>query len=73
LNRKYRLLTIHKYRNQQFVEVDDNIAAEFPLTIFVNHQELVTLVCSPSGFSGISGRIPLERRINLRCIRYCSP
>lgn len=54
MNRMYTPLTIYKYRDHQFAEVDDNIAAEFPLTIFVNDQELVTLVCSPQDFSELA-------------------
>ncbi len=39
---------IAKYRNGRFVEEEDEIALEFPLTITVNGEEFATIVCTPA-------------------------
>ncbi|MCH1623991.1 formate dehydrogenase accessory sulfurtransferase FdhD [Fredinandcohnia quinoae] len=39
---------IVKYHFGQFVEEEDQIVTEFPLTIILNNKEFATLVCSPS-------------------------
>lgn len=41
---------IIKYDGQSLVEVQDDIANEFPLTIYVNGDEFATMVCTPSHF-----------------------
>ncbi|SFB11793.1 MULTISPECIES: formate dehydrogenase accessory sulfurtransferase FdhD [unclassified Bacillus (in: firmicutes)] len=43
-------ITITKYINGQFVDVEDAIVNEFPLTIFVNDDEFATMVCTPTDF-----------------------
>jgi FdhD protein len=42
--------TITKYSNGQFLNVEDVIVTEFPLTIFVNDAEFATMVCTPTHF-----------------------
>ncbi|TDM02307.1 formate dehydrogenase accessory sulfurtransferase FdhD [Macrococcus carouselicus] len=39
---------IIKYHDGHFIEQTDNIATEFPLTLYVNQQEFATIVCSPT-------------------------
>ena len=41
---------ITKYSNGQFLNVEDVIVNEYPLTIFVNDQEFATMVCTPTDF-----------------------
>lgn len=43
-------LIIRKYINGQFMDVEDAIVNEFPLTIFVNDEEFATMVCTPTDF-----------------------
>lgn len=43
----YTRKLIHRYSENKVEEVNDVIAREFPLTIFINEREIVTLVCSP--------------------------
>lgn len=38
---------IVRYQDGQFSNVDDMVAEEFPLTVYINDIEFVTLVCSP--------------------------
>jgi len=38
---------VWKYKADNFVESDDHIVAEYPLTIIVNGEEFATMVCSP--------------------------
>lgn len=38
---------IYKYSNADVQEMEDQIVREFPLTIFINHKEILTIVCSP--------------------------
>ena len=38
--------TVYRY-HKQLNEVDDIIASEFPMTIYINQQEFATIVCSP--------------------------
>lgn len=38
---------LHRHSQNKVEEVSDVIAREFPLTIFINDREIVTLVCSP--------------------------
>ncbi|KAA1039626.1 formate dehydrogenase accessory sulfurtransferase FdhD [Macrococcus equipercicus] len=40
--------SIIKYQNNEFTTVDDMIATEFPLTLYVNREEFATIVCSPT-------------------------
>lgn len=42
--------TITKYTNGEFLDVEDVIVNEFPLTIFVNDMEFATMVCTPTHF-----------------------
>jgi FdhD protein len=42
--------SIIKYSHQEFIEQEDEIAIEFPLTIFINNEEFATMVCSPCDF-----------------------
>lgn len=39
---------IVKYDGQRFIEQDDEIAVEYPLTIMLDGEEFVTMVCTPS-------------------------
>lgn len=39
--------TVHRFSKGQFVKVEDQIVTEHPITIKVNGNELVTIVCSP--------------------------
>lgn len=39
---------IHQYREGQFTCKTDEIVEEYPLTVMVNGEEFVTLVCSQS-------------------------
>ncbi|HAQ07116.1 MAG TPA: sulfurtransferase FdhD, partial [Bacillus bacterium] len=41
---------ITKYTDGQFMDVEDVIVNEFPLTIFVNDMEFATMVCTPTHF-----------------------
>jgi FdhD protein len=41
---------ITKYTDGQFLDVEDVIVNEFPLTIFVNDMEFATMVCTPTHF-----------------------
>ncbi len=43
----YTKKKLHRYSQNKIEEVNDVIAREFPLTIFINKREIVTLVCSP--------------------------
>ena len=38
---------IIRFKNGQFEEIEDTVAEEFPLTIYVNDVEFATMVCSP--------------------------
>lgn len=40
--------SISKYHENNLTAVDDFIVREYPLTLFINNVEIVTLVCSPS-------------------------
>ncbi|WP_102261932.1 formate dehydrogenase accessory sulfurtransferase FdhD [Mesobacillus jeotgali] len=42
--------TITKYQDGQFLDVEDVIVNEFPLTIYVNDMEFATMVCTPTHF-----------------------
>ncbi|WP_079508156.1 formate dehydrogenase accessory sulfurtransferase FdhD [Mesobacillus jeotgali] len=42
--------TITKYQNGKFLDVEDVIVNEFPLTIYVNDMEFATMVCTPTHF-----------------------
>jgi FdhD protein len=42
--------TITKYHDGQFLDVEDVIVNEFPLTIYVNDLEFATMVCTPTHF-----------------------
>ncbi|MBU8908295.1 formate dehydrogenase accessory sulfurtransferase FdhD [Desertibacillus haloalkaliphilus] len=39
---------IVQYSDNQFQSVEDEIATEFPLTIYVNNDEFATIVCTPT-------------------------
>ncbi|TLS35972.1 formate dehydrogenase accessory sulfurtransferase FdhD [Pseudalkalibacillus caeni] len=39
---------ILKYEGGELIETEDQVADEFPLTIFVNGEEFATMVCTPS-------------------------
>lgn len=39
---------IIKYHNGAFIDQSDDIATEFPLTLYINQQEFATIVCSPT-------------------------
>ncbi len=61
---------IHQYREGQFTCKSDEIVEEFPLTVMVNGEEFVTLVCSPEhlkelviGFLASEGVIRFENEI----------
>ena len=42
-----REIHVKRYENDHVEEVEDVVVREFPLTIFLNEEELVTLLCSP--------------------------
>jgi FdhD protein len=42
--------TITKYQDGRFLDVEDVIVNEFPLTIYVNDMEFATMVCTPTHF-----------------------
>lgn len=46
-NDKSVILPITRYRNGSFSTNDDFVVREVPVTLFLNDQEFVTLVCSP--------------------------
>ncbi len=39
---------VHKYEVDEFAEVEDTVASEYPLTIMVNGEEFATMVCTPN-------------------------
>lgn len=39
--------SVYEYKCANVLETEDHIVREFPLTIFINHKETVTIVCSP--------------------------
>jgi FdhD protein len=41
---------ITKFSNDQFLNIEDDIVTEFPLTVYVNDEEFATMVCSPTHF-----------------------
>ena len=41
-------LLILRATEQDTSRIEDTVVREFPLTIFLNNQELVTLLCSPT-------------------------
>lgn len=61
---------IIKYRNEQFEQLDDEVAVEFPLNIVVDGQEFATMVCTPThleelvvGFLASEGLIRSSKEI----------
>ena len=61
---------IHQYNEGQFTCKTDEIVEEYPLTVMVNGEEFVTLVCSPEhlkelviGFLASEGVIRFEKEI----------
>lgn len=38
---------IRRFEAGTFQEIESSVATEYPLTIYVNDQELVTIVCTP--------------------------
>lgn len=48
MEQKKRLF-INRVENNKSEYLEDNIIVEYPLTIFLNNNELVTLLCSPNG------------------------
>ena len=38
---------IKKYRDGEFLEVDDWVVVEYALSVFLNGVELVTILCTP--------------------------
>ncbi len=42
--------SITRYSDGEFLNVEDMVANEFPLTIFVNDDEFATMVCTPTHF-----------------------
>jgi FdhD protein len=62
--------SIVKYSNNEFTMLDDEIAIEFPLTIYINQEEFATMVCSPEdleemviGFLASEGVIRFKKEI----------
>lgn len=45
---------IQKYQNEEVDEVEDLVVCEYPLTIFLNDQEFITLLCSPKSLKNLS-------------------
>lgn len=43
----YIKISLSRFLQNKIVEGNDIVAREFPLTIFINEREIVTLVCSP--------------------------
>jgi len=61
---------IFRYDNGEMTEQEDQMATEFPLTVMVNGEEFVTLVCSPDsleelviGFLASEGVIRFKKEI----------
>lgn len=59
-----------KYEGDDWTEQDDSVAAEYPLTVFVNDAEFATIVCTPAdleemtiGFLASEGAIRAYRDI----------
>jgi FdhD protein len=46
-NQKSIALSIIRFKEEKFTHSTDVVVRETPVTLFLNHQELVTLVCSP--------------------------
>lgn len=44
---------IKKYQNEEVDEVEDLVVCEYPLTIFLNDQEFITLLCSPKSLKNL--------------------
>ena len=40
---------IHKYDHETIREVEDLVIKEYPFTILLNGQKLITLLCTPRG------------------------
>ncbi|WP_082731974.1 formate dehydrogenase accessory sulfurtransferase FdhD [Sporosarcina sp. HYO08] len=56
---------VSRYQNGQFIQKEDTIAVELPVTIYINGREFATIVCSPEyiedmviGFLASEGVIP---------------
>lgn len=45
---------IKKYQNEEVDEAEDLVVCEYPLTIFLNDQEFITLLCSPKSLKNLS-------------------
>ena len=53
---------ITRFVDGEFNEVEDTIAEEFPLTIYLNDVEFATLVCSPDDLEElVIGFAPLKK------------
>ncbi len=46
-----REITLTRYDRGQIEEVDDIVVREYPLTIYLNDEEMVTLLCSPKSLN----------------------
>ena len=64
-------LAILRITEQERIEMEDAVVREFPLTIILNNQELVTLLCSPTklkylalGFLASEGLIKTKEEVN---------
>ncbi|ABR47217.1 formate dehydrogenase family accessory protein FdhD [Alkaliphilus metalliredigens QYMF] len=44
-----KTVTIQKVNNQAMESMEDTVVVEYPFTIFINGEEFITLLCSPSG------------------------
>ena len=44
----YRQVMLTRYDRGDIEEVEDIVVIEYPLTIYLNDEELVTLLCSPA-------------------------
>ncbi|MHB8156541.1 MAG: formate dehydrogenase accessory sulfurtransferase FdhD [Desulfocucumaceae bacterium] len=49
-----RLVSIKKYRGQHPAQCEDMVVREAPFTLFLNDEELVTLVCTPDGLKELA-------------------
>lgn len=47
MQEKYENKAVYKYSNGQSKMTNDPVVKEFPLTLFINNKEIVTMVCSP--------------------------
>lgn len=50
----FKLRKIIQYNNGTVEQIEDAVVQENPLTVFLNHEELATMVCSPGGYNELA-------------------